>query len=80
MTMRGKPQFDLLESIDAERIRQFLLKTWVSAVAISAYAHVPHRRALEIMRDMRDSGLIEMRDCRLDGHNPVWMVRLAGGE
>lgn len=78
--MRGKTQLDMLEGIDAELIRQFLLMTWVSAVAISAYARVPHRRALEIMRDMRDSGLIEMRDCRLDGHNPVLMVRLAGGE
>lgn len=33
--MRGKPQFDLLESIDAERIKGFLLRTRVSAVAIS---------------------------------------------
>lgn len=61
-------------------IKAVLIKTWVSAVAISVYAGVPHRRTLEILKDMKRRAEIEMRDCRLDGHNPVWMVRLPGGE
>lgn len=61
---------------EIESIKSVLVPTWQSVVAVSFHAKVGKKRALAILKYFRDSlGLVEMRDCRLDGHNPVWMVR-----
>jgi hypothetical protein len=63
---------------EIERVKNATIpcQTWQSVSAISYHARVAKKRTLMIVKYMRDTlGLVEMRDCRLDGHNPVWLVR-----
>lgn len=57
------------------RIQAVLLTTWQSVIAISEHSGVDHKKTLAILKDRATDLRIERRDCRLDGHNPVWMVR-----
>lgn len=61
---------------EIENIQKALVPTWQSVVAVAYHARIKPKRALGILKYFRDTlGAVEMRDCRLDGHNPVWMVR-----
>ena len=63
------------EEIDA--VKNALVPTWQSVVAISYHAKVGRKKTLFILKKvLRDNAnYVEMRDCRLDGHNAVWMAR-----
>lgn len=58
------------------KVRSVLLPTWQSVMAVSMHAELPHRMVLKILREQAERLRVERRDCRLDGHNTVWMVRL----
>jgi len=58
------------------RVERVLLRTWQSVIAISEHAGLEHRKTLAIIKERKLELGIETRDGRLDGHNPVWLVRL----
>lgn len=61
---------------ELENIQNALVPTWQSVVAVAYHARINPKRTLRILKYFRDvTDFVEMRDCRLDGHNPVWLVR-----
>jgi hypothetical protein len=66
---------------DIDRVAGVLVPTWQSVVAVAYHAKVTPKLALKITKYLRDSlRSVEIRDCRLDGHNPVYMVRPIASE
>jgi len=62
---------------ELESVKNVLLPTWQSVVAIAYHAQIKPKKTLSIVRYLRDKlDLVETRDCRMDGHNPVWLAKL----
>jgi len=65
-----------VEQKEIDAIKNELVPTWQSVAAVAHHAGIKPKRALRIIKFLRDNlKIVEMRDCRLDGHNPVWLVR-----
>ena len=67
----------LVKQEEVDAVKNALVPTWQSVVAIAYHAKVGRKKTLFILKKvLRDkANYVEMRDCRLDGHNPVWMAR-----
>lgn len=67
----------LVKQEEVDAVKNALVPTWQSVVAVSYHAKVGRKKTLFILKSiLRDQAkYVEMRDYRMDRHNPVWIVR-----
>lgn len=67
----------LVNQQEIDRVKSVLVPTWQSVIAISYHAKMDNKKVLYIIkRILRDiERCVEIENRRVDGHNPVYVVR-----
>lgn len=64
-----------MEDADESRVRSLIIPTWLPIAAIAHMASIPTKTALAIVQRKCNEWALEVRRVRIDGKNPVHIIR-----